>query len=196
MKKWALLAVVVVMLGWAVYDFAFASDSNDTASGDEDKTIIYPDLDEPDMDAEAGVGIKQGEYAPDVQLQTIDGETVRLSDYRGQIVILNFWATWCPPCRAEIPDFQQLYDDEEYDVEILAVNMTASEDSEEGVAEFVDEFGMTFPTLMDYEGEVTSHFQITAYPTSYIIDSEGRTAYVIRGAMNYDFMVQAIEQIQ
>lgn len=91
--------------------------------------MIYPELDEPNQ--KVGTGIKQGQYAPDVQLETIDGETVRLSDYRGQPVILNFWATWCPPCRAEIPDFQKLYDDEDQNVEILAINMTNTEDSVE-----------------------------------------------------------------
>ncbi|MBU6080769.1 MULTISPECIES: peroxiredoxin family protein [Allobacillus] len=192
MKKWILLAVVVLMLGYALYDFVIASD--DSASEGDDRAVIYPELDEPNQ--KVGTGIKQGQYAPDVQLETIDGETVRLSDYRGQPVILNFWATWCPPCRAEIPDFQKLYDDEDQNVEILAINMTNTEDSVEGVQDFVEEFEMTFPVLMDTEGEVANHFQINAYPTSYIIDSEGRTAYVVQGAMNHDFMMQALGKIE
>jgi len=119
---------------------------------------------------------------------------VQLSDYRGKRVIVNFWATWCPPCRAEIPDFQKLY--EKKDVEILAVNLTETEESTEGVEEFVKEFGMTFPVVMDENSDVSNTYQVSAYPTSYMIDSNGRIQFVAMGALNYDLMIQEYEKMK
>ncbi|WP_156292059.1 peroxiredoxin family protein [Oceanobacillus salinisoli] len=175
MKKLILGVIIVGMLGWAVYDFVISTDANESGASLED------------------VGTSKGQMAPDFELTTLNGETVKLSDYRGKKVFVNFWATWCPPCRAEMPDMQELYDDT--DVEILAVNLTATEKSVEGVAEFVDEYALTFPILMDEEGEVESMYQVNAYPTSYLIDSEGRIGYVSIGAMNYELMVQEFEKM-
>src|SRR5699024_11292811 len=94
------------------------------------------------------VGLGKGEKAPDLELKTLDGEKVKLSDYEGEKVIVNFWATWCPPCREEIPDIQKLYDN--YDVEILSIDMRETESSYVVVEEFVyDEFEMTFILLID-----------------------------------------------
>ncbi|WP_267902155.1 peroxiredoxin family protein [Lentibacillus cibarius] len=71
------------------------------------------------------VGLQKGNIAPDFELTTLEGEQVSLSDYRGQRVVLNFWASWCPPCKAEVPDLQKFYENK--DVEILAVNLTKTE---------------------------------------------------------------------
>src|SRR5699024_12509827 len=81
------------------------------------------------------VGLGKGEKAPNLEIKTLDGEKVKLSDYEGEKVIVNFWATWCPPCREEIPDLQKLYDN--YDVEILAIDLTETESSLDVVEEFV-----------------------------------------------------------
>ncbi|RKQ30801.1 TlpA family protein disulfide reductase [Oceanobacillus halophilus] len=175
MKKMVLLIIVVGMLGWALYDFVL-SDNDNPSSNDVE------------------VGIEQGQVAPDFELTTLNGETAKLSDFRGKRVFINFWATWCPPCRAEMPDMQELYENK--DVEILAVNLTASEKSEEGVVEFVEDYGLTFPILMDVEGQVESLFQVSAYPTSYLVDSEGRIQYKAIGAMNYDLMVQEVDKLK
>ncbi|MGY0692743.1 TlpA disulfide reductase family protein [Virgibacillus sp. FSP13] len=99
------------------------------------------------------VGLEKGEIAPDFELETLEGETVRLSDYKGKRVLVNFWATWCPPCRAEIPDLEKLYDKK--DVTILAVNLTESEKSEDNFTDFVEKFEMTFPVLMDVNSDVS-----------------------------------------
>ncbi|GAB3047134.1 hypothetical protein GCM10027286_07230 [Virgibacillus ainsalahensis] len=90
-------------------------------------TSSPPPDDKDDVKGMDEVGISVGQIAPDFNLKTLEGKTVRLSDYRGERVIVNFWVTWCPPCRAEIPDFQKLYKNK--DVEILAVNLTSTEES-------------------------------------------------------------------
>ncbi|GAA0601390.1 hypothetical protein GCM10009001_17660 [Virgibacillus siamensis] len=127
-------------------------------------------------------------------LKTLEGKTVSLSDFRGKRVIVNFWATWCPPCRAEIPDFQKLY--EKKDVKILAVNLTDTEKSKKDVSTFVKEFEMTFPVLMDVDSDVAEMYQVQAYPTSYIIDSSGHIQYRALGAMNYELMIQELAKIK
>src|SRR5699024_1179865 len=94
LKKWIIVIVIAGLLGYAVYDFA------STKGGTAEK-------EEPDT------GIEKGDMAPDFELETMDGETVKLSDFRGEKVMLNFWATWCPPCRAEMPDIQKFHENEE-----------------------------------------------------------------------------------
>ncbi|WP_010529490.1 TlpA family protein disulfide reductase [Lentibacillus jeotgali] len=196
MKKAILIVLVTVMFGWAVYDFTSSSDetSVEEDTGGNKITSPPPDNDEGGAEESNEVGLSVGQIAPDFELTTLEGETVRLSDYRGERVIVNFWATWCPPCRAEIPDFQKLYN--EKDVEILAVNLTATEEGEEGVRNFVNEFEMTFPVPMDANSDVATTYQVQAYPTSYMIDSNGRIQFFAMGAMNYDLMVEELSKME
>lgn len=178
MKKIILIIVVVGMVGWAVYEYIGAP-SNDAGITEQNES--------------EDVGLAEGQTAPDFLLTTLEGEEATLSDFRGQPVIINFWATWCPPCRAEMPDFQELYESE--DVEILAVNLTESEQSVEGVQDFVDELGLTFPIPMDEETIVSQMYEVQSYPTSYMIDSEGKVQFVARGAINYDIMQSELAKL-
>lgn len=91
---------------------------------------------------------------------------------------------------------QKLYEQTDLDIEILAVNMTESEKNEEVVTEFVKDFGLTFPILMDEKSDVVTTYRVQAYPTSYMIDSSGRIQFVAIGAMNHDLMVQEIEKMK
>lgn len=179
MKKALFFIVIGAMLAWAIYDFGFSGTDSTSQTG---------------SNGSADIGLEIGKTAPDFTLQTLDGKEARLSDFRGQPVFINFWATWCPPCRAEIPDMQELYDN--MDIEILAINMTDSESNEEGVATFVDDMELTFPVLMDMEGEVSDRYNVKAYPTSYMVDAEGKISHVAYGAMNYNTMVQEYEKVK
>ncbi|WP_246055252.1 peroxiredoxin family protein [Pseudalkalibacillus caeni] len=132
-----------------------------------------------------GAGIKEGSKAPDFSLQTIDGKKVKLSDYRGKKVVLNFWATWCPPCKKELPELQEYYIENGNDkVEIIGVNLTKIERSEKDVDPFVEKYGLTFPVILDKKGKVEKVYQIQSYPTSYILDKDGNVEKVIAGAVN------------
>lgn len=193
MKRIILIGVVIILFGWAVYDFIGLDDHTDNYSTG-DKIIALPPTNDDEITNSTEVGLQIGQLAPEFELETLTGETARLSDYLGQRVIVNFWATWCPPCRAEIPDFQKVYDQE--DVTILAVNLTGSETSKDKVSEFVDDFEMTFPVLMDDQSEVSTLYQVQAYPTSYMIDSNGHIHFSAMGAMNYDLMVQQLERMK
>jgi len=140
---------------------------------------------------------KNVEYvAPNVELKTLKGETVRLSDYVGKKVILNFWATWCPPCKEEVPHMQKIY--EEYKnqgVEILAVNVT-NKDKEEAVVQFVKEHGLTFEVLLDEEGFVGSTYQVLTLPTTYMIDTKGNMVDIIEGPMDEALMKEIINKAE
>ena len=175
MKKIIPLIIVIAMFSWAVYEFI--------GSPTEQEELTETDE----------VGLNKNQIAPNFQLTTLDGQEVSLTDYRGQRVMLNFWATWCPPCRAEMPDMQQFYQKE--DITILAINLTASEKNEDVVVEFVDELGLTFPILMDKEADVVNSYQVQAYPTTYMIDSEGRIQFITQGPMNHDQMLQQLTKM-
>jgi peroxiredoxin len=135
-------------------------------------------------DSTKSTGISIGVKAPDFELKQLDGKSVKLSDLKGKKVILNFWATWCPPCEAEMPAMQKYYDESPKDVVILAINI----DPQLDVQGFIDKKGITFPIPLDAEDEVNSLYQVISIPTTYFIDSDGIIKYKHIGAMTYDLM--------
>lgn len=143
-------------------------------------------------------GLAKGEKAPDFQLTTLEGEEVKLSDYQGKKVLLNFWATWCPPCRAEMPHMQTYYDEQAKDenVVILAVNLTTEDKGLGKIEDFVEEFGLEFSIPMDENGDVGALYQAVSIPTSYAIDTEGRIQNKIVGPMDETMMEQLIEELE
>jgi len=192
MKKGILLVIVLGMLGWAIFDYISSSD--DTAGNDEMESASMPSETTEEGTSSDEVGLEKGKLAPDFEVTTLDGEHVKLSDYRGERVMLNFWATWCPPCRAEMPDMQKVYEKE--NVTILAVNMIETESNEEDVADFVKSYELTFPILIDENSNIMMDYRIQAYPTSYLIDSSGRIQFINLGAMNHDQMIQQFNRME
>ena len=120
---------------------------------------------------EPAVGLAEGNRAPDFELTTLDGDQVNRSDLEGKIVLLNFWGTWCGPCRREMPEFQKAY--EEWGprgFEILAI---AFNDTEEAMAAFRDEFGLSFSLALDDSGDINDAYGIQTRPSSYLLDNNG-----------------------
>ena len=186
MKKGIFIAILIGMFGFAIYSFVLPSD--EAAEPENEQT-------EEDVEAtaEASIGLEQGNIAPDFELPLLDGGTAKLSDYRGQRVMLNFWATWCGPCRSEMPDMQKLYENK--DIVILAVNLADTESSEKNAPNFVEEYELTFPILLDEKTEVADLYQIQPIPTSFMIDSNGIIQNKALGALNYELMVQEFEKM-
>ncbi|MEO0565890.1 MAG: cytochrome c biogenesis protein/redoxin, partial [Chloroflexota bacterium] len=113
----------------------------------------------------ATIGLSVGQIAPDFTTTTPDGDAISLSDYRGDIVLLNFWATWCGPCRIEMPEFQEAYDTHREDgFTILAVN---NQESPEQVIPFVEQLELTFPIAMDQRGDINLDYAIVNYPSTF-----------------------------
>jgi peroxiredoxin len=119
----------------------------------------------------AQAGISEGQRAPDFSLETLEGDKISLSDYRGQIVLLNFWATWCAPCRAEIPAIEAVLDTHQGEsLVVLGVNY---QESRERVGLFVEELSMTYPILLDETGKVMQTYRAPGLPMSVLLDEQG-----------------------
>lgn len=129
-------------------------------------------------------GLAIGAKAPDFELKTLTGDTVRLSELKGKKIMLNFWATWCPPCKAEMPEMEQFSKQIGDDTIILAVNI----DPQLDVQKFVDENKITFPVLLDAEDKVNQAYQILSIPTTYFIDSKGIIQNKYSGSMKLNVM--------
>lgn len=122
--------------------------------------------------------------APDFTLKGEDGKTYRLKDYRGKVVILNFWATWCPPCREEMPSMERAWQIiKDNGIVILAINVGEDADT---IFEFTGQYTMTFPLPMDIDGDVVKQYPVRGLPTTYIIDPAGRATHRAVGSREWD----------
>jgi cytochrome c biogenesis protein CcmG/thiol:disulfide interchange protein DsbE len=139
---------------------------------------------------------RQGFLAPDFSLQTPDGQILNLAEFRGRPILINLWASWCPPCKAEMPDLEQVYKD--YQSEgfiILGVNATNQDDPGKAIS-FAKEYGLTFPILFDMDGKVSQLYQLQALPTSFFVDKNGVIQdVVIGGPMSAALLRIRVEQL-
>jgi len=151
---------------------------------------------EPEEEEEAAEEVKTIP-AIDFTLKDQYGNTHTLSDYKGKTVFLNFWATWCSPCRAEMPDIQKLYEEfQQEDVVILGVAAPnlGREKSEEGIKGFLEENGYTYPVVMDTEAEAFQAYGINSFPTTFMIDKDGNVFGYIPGQLSEETMRDIIRQ--
>jgi len=172
-KKIIIPLILIGLIGYAVFDFL------------EDK--------------KRGVtGIEIGNMAPDFELQLLndENETIRLSDLKGKKVVVNFWASWCKPCREEMPEIQEFYETKSDDIEVLAVNMTASEVKAENAHEFVEGKGYTFPLLVDPKNQASSDYKVLGLPETFFINSDGTINDFIKGQMDLEMLEAKVEKLK
>lgn len=139
--------------------------------------------------------------AIDFELKDQYGKTHKLSDYKGKVVFLNFWATWCPPCKMEMPDIQKLYEKyekqgEKSEVVVLSVAAPNTQDEKniDGIKAFLEENGYTYPVLMDDGGYTFGAYRISSLPTTFMIDKEGNVFGYVQGGLTQEAMESIIEQ--
>jgi peroxiredoxin len=140
-------------------------------------------------------GAKVGKTAPGFTLKNLDGQDVALSDFQGKPLLINFFATWCDPCRSEMPDLEAEW--QQYKAQgftVLAVNLT-NQDTVSDVQAYVEQLNLTFPTLLDDTGSVASLYKVGPIPTSYFIDKNGVLNAVQVGAMSRQTMDQHIQKL-
>lgn len=172
--------------------------------GYENEQVEQENLEVTDADIkEEAVGEEESEpekpLAPDLILDDQNGNSHTLSDYQGKTVFLNFWATWCPPCRGEMPEIQELYEEFGYNEEdLIVLGIAAPNLGQEGdadaIAKFLSDNGYTFPVVMDDTGLYTYLYGIRAYPTTFMISADGSVYGYVEGALTGDLMRSIIEQ--
>ncbi|NCC36279.1 MAG: TlpA family protein disulfide reductase [Chloroflexia bacterium] len=136
---------------------------------------------------------REGHPAPDFTLLDLTGQPVQLADLRGQVVLINIWATWCPPCRAEMPMIQASYEQyRDQGFTVLAVN--SGEDAAT-VAGYMDASGLTFPALLDRDGTVSNAYQARVMPSSFFVDRAGVIRAVYRGPLARSVIAGTAEQL-
>lgn len=169
--RWFLFSLAVLLAG-VVWVWASAAPANSVTGG----RIPSP---------------REGFVAPDFTLELLDGGEVTLSDLRGQVVLLNLWASWCPPCREEMPAIQNVYN--RYQARgftVIALN-TTYQDGEREASEFIEEMGLSFPVALDRTGEVSRRYLLRALPTTFFIDTEGVIQKVVVGGPMSEALIRS-----
>ncbi|MGE7917529.1 peroxiredoxin family protein [Viridibacillus sp. NPDC093762] len=188
-KKIFALLIIAAMIGIAVTNFV------KTKVAEEQKVDTRATIVEDTLGVKSGLAI--GEVAPDFELETLEGKKVKLSDFQGKKVILNFWASWCPPCKAEIPHMQKYYEKfaKEDNFEIVAVNLTSQNETVKYVKKFVKTYEMTFPVLLDTKGEQMRTYEIYTIPTTYFLDTKGIIQKKVIGPVDQESMRESVKAL-
>lgn len=152
----SLLAVLAAGLA-ILYGFGYGSEGANATVGNASQ--VAPEV---------------GAQAPDFELIDLGGESVRISDYLGKPVLVNFWATWCAPCVLEMPNIQKYYERYPGAFSVIAVNADESRNTVEG---FVEDMGLTFPVVLDPGSKVQTLYRLLGYPTTYFLDAEGMVQF-------------------
>ena len=165
------------------------------------KGVTTPNYIQPSHEQQSTEEHKEALMAPDFTKQDQYGNEHTLSDYRGKVVVINFWATWCSPCRAELPDIQEVY--EEYgnnqeDVIILGITFPDmdKEQSKQGILDFIETQGYTFPTLFDESMELAYQYYINAFPTTFFINKDGTVEGYANGMLTKETIQELIEKLR
>ena len=197
------LVMVLLLAGASVAykKFANASASNalvlaGNAQAEENKTDAPESKDSIPADSEKTADEPSSvSLAPDFTVYDQDGNEVTLSSFFGKPIVLNFWASWCPPCRMEMPDFNQAYLELGSKVHFLMVNMTAGRETKQSAQEFIQEENFSFPVYFDLSQNAAVTYGAYSLPTTYFIDASGAAVAYATGAIDADTLRGAIDMI-
>jgi len=175
-KRFLLPVIVIIAIIAAIWWLESRNDGGVSPTGERYGPVELPAALRPPA---LGVKAEEGALAPDFLLARLDGNELRLSDLRGQAVVLNFWATWCAPCRKEIPQFVDAYERyRDRGLVIVGINM---QEGKSIVRPYAEDFGMDFPIVIDVDGEVGDGYRILGLPVTHFIDRDGVVRSVFTG---------------
>lgn len=135
------------------------------------------------------VNAKVNHVAPDFVLKATDGEIYSLTSYLGKKVVINFWAAWCPPCKAEMPAIQKFYEQNLDNVVLLSINS----DPDYAFDKFLKEYGITFPVLLDKNSKIANKYRVISIPTTFILDEYGKIAHIHYGTVTKEKLNSLLE---
>lgn len=134
--------------------------------------------------------------APDFTVVDAEGAEVKLSDFEGKPVVLNFWASWCGPCKSEMPMFQQMYETYGEELTFVMVNLTdGSRETKDSAQAYIEEAGYTFPVYFDVDSEAIAAYYVNSVPVTYFIDAEGNLRAYGEGAMDEEIFRQGLDML-
>ncbi len=192
-KRWLLVLALglVVLLAGAGALYSKLSPQADAGPGLQEQPAVEENNDQTEADA-----APEPELAPDFLVYDSEGQAVQLSDLRGKPVVVNFWASWCSPCKMEMPDFEDAFLTYGEDVHFMMVNMTdGGRETLESARAFVEEQGYTFPVYYDTELSAAITYAVNAIPSSYFIDADGRAVAWAAGMLNRETLQKGIDMI-
>ncbi|WP_425449020.1 TlpA family protein disulfide reductase [Dethiothermospora halolimnae] len=188
------LAIGILTIGCSEEDNIKDKNKNIETNDDNAKNNEEDTSEEEKEGEDEFPNITIGEEAPDFTLENLDGDLVSLSDHEGEIVFINFWASWCPPCKEEMPDINKLYLEKKDDnFTVLAVN---SGEEKSTASKFIKEGEYEFPVLLDIDQDISIRYLVTGLPKTVIVDGEGMIRYVKIGIMNYPEMKEIVKFIE
>lgn len=133
-----------------------------------------------------------GHFAPQFSLPSLDGQDYSLDRVEGKSMLLNFWASWCEPCKIEAPDLVNLYENYSDKIEIYAINVTAN-DTIDNVISFADEYGFTFPVLLDEHADIAKSYKVRPIPTTFFINKDGVIVDIVVGPLNKNLIGEKLK---
>lgn len=196
-KLFSLLLAMVLVIGAAYFGYQKLSER-----GEGSNLVTYPGGETTVNSEQPGSSSTEPSeaevvLAPDFTVYTLDGQALSLAAMRGKPVVLNFWASWCPPCKEEMPDFESVFRELGDEVQFMMVNVTDGEREtvEKGQA-YVDAEGFTFPIFYDTDQDAAYQYGISSIPTTYFIDADGVVVAGSRGMIDEEVLRRGIEMIQ
>ncbi len=194
----ALLVIAVAWVGYTAYDNNQTKKAQQEAQEKAQQERVNKQQEQTTTADETIAQQPDVVYAPDFEAANLGGQKETLSSYQGKKVVLNFWASWCPPCKAEMPhmvDFQNQHA-ADLNTEIVAVNLTQQEKSGiGGIKKFVDEYGLNFPVLLDETGAIATQYGIITIPTTFILNEDGAIERQITGPVTDDLLIKLLGEM-
>jgi len=177
-----ILFVIILLGSYILYNYLvknYKEDSKDIT------TIIETDKTESKIKAK------------DIEITDMDGNKVMLFDYKGKPIVINFWASWCGPCKSEMPEFQTAFEEYGDKIQFVMLNLTdGSQETEETAKEFIKEEKFTFPVFFDKELEGASLYNIYSIPETYFIDKDGNIKHQVKGSMDLEALKKGLDKIK